>query len=120
MSLQKMQANEDSDSLIVYYPNRRNLYALPLFMVGCIWGIWVFVEPIWNSEKIVIEHLAQMIFGLWVSLCCIVFFRVLFDSARQMLYCTDDGIHIAHDRRIDQDFIPWSDVLYVYEARNFK
>ncbi len=120
MFLLRKQSDGNVNKFAVYCPNRRNLFALPLFAVGCVWGIWVCAEPMCNSGKIVTEYPQQIIFGLSISVCCTLCAKTLFYSAQQVLYCAEDGLYIAYDRSVDRVFIPWNDEIYVYETKNFK
>lgn len=103
-----------------YYPNRRNLFVLPVLAIGCIWGFLACGKVILNSETIVIEHLIKICFFLFISVCCMICSKVFYDTAQQVLYCAEEGCYILHDRQVEFDFVSWQDIRYAYETKNFK
>lgn len=103
-----------------YYPNRRNLFVVPALVIGCIWGFWACGKIILNSETILFKHLIKIAFFLLISVCCIICSKIFYDTAQQVLCCTEEGCYFLNDRQVELDFVSWQDIRYAYETKNFK
>jgi len=103
-----------------YYPNRRYLFALPLFAAGCVWGLWACGIMIHNGQWTAIGSRMKILFFLAISVCCIICMKVLYDAAQQGLYCTEKGLYIRHDSHGKMGFVSWQDMKNAYETRNFQ
>lgn len=116
----KLPHDIENQNISLYYPNRRNLFFLPVFVICLIGGLWLCGNYIHNLETIASTDIVRIFFLLGISVCCIISCKVFYNTAQQVLYCKEEGLYLIHDRNIGLVFISWNNMPYVYETKNNK
>lgn len=108
----------DMQVLFCYYPYHRHLLFLPLFIVGCLVCFFICLGSLFSAREKIFQNIPNFLFFLLLSIFCIVFAKIFYETAHQALCCTVKGIFVLNRKYVKMDCFSWQDTLHVYETKS--
>lgn len=113
-----MNQKINDNTILTYYPNRRNLFVLPIFIFAGGFSIWCGIDLCLqgNNLSLIVPLLVIVVICVLCCFCAIIFYR----SAQQCVLCSTDGLFVQASRCMMPEFIPFCGEFHIYETTNVK
>lgn len=113
-----MKPKINDNIILTYYPNRRNLFLLPLFVLAGVLSIWCEIDLFLQGDipSIITSILVIGVVFVLCCLCSIIFYV----SAQQCVFCSANGLYVQFNGYKMPEFISFSGEYKIYETTNIQ
>lgn len=113
-----MNQKINDNIILTYYPNRRNLFLLPLFVLAGVFSVGCGIDLSLQGDITSITTSLLVICVVLVLCCfCSIFF---YRSAQQCVFCSENGLYVQFNGYKMPEFISFSGEYKLYETTNIQ